>query len=56
VPIAERGPIIRRYLTLSLGARPHISISWRAPLAAFEGIASNHPVFRITSATNDQTP
>jgi hypothetical protein len=55
VPIGERAPIIRRYLTFALGARPHIAISWRAPLAAFEGIADNYPVFQITAATHDQT-
>lgn len=54
VPIAERAPIIRRYLTFALGARPHIAISWRAPLAAFKEIAGKYPVFRIISATHDQ--
>ena len=56
VPIAERAPIIRRYLTFALGARPHIAMSWRAPLAAFEEVAGNFPVFQITSATRDQKP
>jgi F420H(2)-dependent quinone reductase len=55
VSITERAPIIRRYLAFAPGARLHMAISWRAPLAAFEAIAGNYPVFRITSAANDQT-
>jgi hypothetical protein len=56
VPIALRAPILRRYVTFALGARPHIATSWRAQLAAFEDIAENYPVFKITSPTHDQTP
>lgn len=56
VPIAERAPILRRYLTFAHGARPHITTSWRAPLAAFDEVAGDYPVFVITSAKRDQGP
>lgn len=56
VPVAERAPIIRRYLTFALGARPHIAISWRAPLSAFEQVAGHYPVFQVTPAARDQAP
>ena len=47
VDSAERAPIIRRYLALAPGARPHIPIDRKAPLRAFERIAADYPVFRI---------
>jgi hypothetical protein len=49
VPVAERAPIIKRYLLFALGARPHMPITWRQPLSDFEAVAANYPVFRITS-------
>jgi hypothetical protein len=45
-PLA-RAPILRRYLEVAPGGRPHIPVDWRAPLAAFEAIAARYPVFRI---------
>lgn len=47
LPVNERAPVIRRYLELAPGARPHILVDRRAPLADFEGIAADYPVFRI---------
>jgi len=44
---AERAPILRRYLDLAPGARPHIPVPRRAPLAEFERIADRYPVFRV---------
>jgi len=46
-----RAPILQRYLQVAPGARPHIPVDRRAPLAAFEGIASQYPVFRIRAAS-----
>lgn len=43
----DRAPIIKRYLLLAVSARPHIPVSWRAPLSEFEAIASSYPVFRV---------
>ena len=45
-----RAPIIQRYLEVAPGARPHIPVDRRAPLAEFERIAGRIPVFRIGAA------
>jgi hypothetical protein len=44
---ALRAPILRRYLALAPGARPHIPVDRTAPLPEFEAIAADYPVFRI---------
>ncbi len=51
VPVLERAPIIRRYLELAPGARPHIPVDRRAPVADFEAVAAAYPVFRIEPDT-----
>ena len=48
---ALRAPILKTYLGRAPGARPHIPISKDAPLAEFEKVASQYPVFRVESAT-----
>lgn len=48
---AERPPIVRRYLALAPGARPHIPVDRRAPVEAFESIAADIPVFRVVPDT-----
>jgi len=50
VPPEDRGPIIKRYLDQVPGGRPHISVDRRAPLADFEAIAREYPVFLVTPA------
>jgi deazaflavin-dependent oxidoreductase (nitroreductase family) len=45
-----RAAIIKRYLEVAPGARPHIPVDRRAPLAEFERIAERIPVFRIGAA------
>ena len=47
VPVAERAPILKRYLALAPGARAHLPVDRHAPVAEFERIAADHPVFRI---------
>jgi deazaflavin-dependent oxidoreductase (nitroreductase family) len=47
VDAAERAPILRRYLALAPGARPHLPVDRRAPLEEFERIADQFPVFRV---------
>jgi len=42
-----RAPILQRYLQVAPGARPHIPVDRKAPLAEFERIAADYPVFRI---------
>jgi hypothetical protein len=47
VDVSQRAPILKAYLQLAPGARPHVSISKDAPISEFEKIASNYPVFRL---------
>lgn len=49
VPSVERAPIIRRYLEVAPGARPHIPVDRRASLSEFERIAADYPVFKVES-------
>lgn len=47
VPVPERAPILKRYLEVATGARPHLPVPHDAPVSAFEPIAKDYPVFRI---------
>jgi len=47
---ADRAPILRRYLQVAPGARAHLPVDRHAPLAEFERIAGQFPVFRIVPA------
>lgn len=47
VPVAERAPIIQRYLKIAPGARPHIDVDRQASVEEFERIAGAVPVFRV---------
>lgn len=42
-----RGSILRRYLEIAPGSRPHIPIDPGAPAAELERVAARYPVFRI---------
>ena len=44
-----RAPILRRYLAVAPGARPHLPVDRRAPLKDFERIADQFPVFRVVA-------
>lgn len=48
---SDRAPILRRYLEVAPGARPHIPVDRRAPLEEFERIAARYPVFRVRAAS-----
>ena len=50
VPVAERAPILQRYVAKVPGGRPHIPVDRRAPLAKFAAIAARYPVFRVDPA------
>jgi deazaflavin-dependent oxidoreductase (nitroreductase family) len=43
----RRAAILRRYLECSPGARSHIPVSRGAPLAEFDRIAAQYPVFHV---------
>jgi deazaflavin-dependent oxidoreductase (nitroreductase family) len=49
VPNEGKPAILRHYLDVAPGARPHIPVDRRAPRQAFEQIAPRIPVFRITA-------
>jgi len=44
----ERAPILRRFVQIAPGARPHVPVGPHAPVADFEPIAADYPVFRVT--------
>lgn len=50
VPVEQRGPILKAYLKIAPGARPHISVDKDAPVEAFEVVAAQIPVFRVIEA------
>jgi deazaflavin-dependent oxidoreductase (nitroreductase family) len=56
VPVDARPAILRRYLAVAPGARPHIQVDRHAPLEEFERIALQVPVFRITATPTTPTP
>ncbi len=47
VAVSQRASILKEYLRLAPGARPHIPINKDAPLSEFEKIAAQVPVFRV---------
>ncbi len=49
VPVEKRARILKAYLRIAPGARPHIPVDMDAPLEEFEKIAAEFPVFRLAS-------
>jgi deazaflavin-dependent oxidoreductase (nitroreductase family) len=47
VPAAARAPILREYLRVAPGARPHIPVDRAAPLADFAAVSDRYPVFLV---------
>jgi len=47
VPAGRRAPILRRYVEVAPGARPHVPVAPHAPLTEFERIAADFPVFKV---------
>ncbi len=47
IPVERRAPILKAYLKIAPGARPHIPVDKDAPLEQFEAIAAQFPVFRV---------
>jgi hypothetical protein len=56
VPVENRPPILRRYLQLAPGARPHVPVDRHAPLVEFAAVAPDVPVFRITTRSEAPDP
>lgn len=53
---AARPPVLRRYLSVAPGARPHIPVDRHAPVEDFKRIASQIPVFRVTTDQSAHEP
>ncbi len=51
VPVDQRAPIIKKYLQIAPGARPHIPVNKDMPIESFVAIADAYPVFRIVPIT-----
>ena len=49
VPVEKRAPILKVYLHKAPGARGHVFIDKDAPLAEFERVAAQYPVFRVVA-------
>ncbi len=49
VAVDQRAPILKAFLKRAPGGRPHIPVDKDAPLADFEKIAADFPVFRVIS-------
>ena len=49
VPVEQRAPILKNYVQRAPGGRPHIPVDRHAPVAEFERIAADYPIFRIVS-------
>lgn len=47
VPVERRGPILRRYVEVAPGGRPHIPVPKGASVAEFQAIADRHPIFEV---------
>ena len=47
VAVEERASILKAYLQIAPGARPHIPVDKDAPVSAFEKIAAGYPVFKL---------
>lgn len=47
MPVAERAPVLRRYVAKVPGGRPHVPVPVGASLEAFAAVADRHPVFRV---------
>lgn len=49
IPVDQRAHILKAYLQLADGARPHVPVDKDAPIAEFQKIAGTIPVFRLVS-------
>ena len=49
IPANQRARLLKAYLQAAPGARPHVPVDMHAPIVEFERIATDYPVFRVTS-------
>ena len=55
VDVAQRPPILKRYLGVAPGARPHIPVDKDAPVEEFVKVAAQYPVFRVERLAQQTT-
>jgi len=48
IPPERRAPLLKAFLQAAPGARPHMPVDRDAPVEAFEPVAAEYPVFRVT--------
>ena len=56
IPQQDRAPILKAWSRIATSGRRHLPVPYDAPLAAFESIAADYPVFRIDPAEATGTP
>jgi deazaflavin-dependent oxidoreductase (nitroreductase family) len=56
VPVERRAPIVKEYVRVAPGGRPHIGLAPTASLADFAREASHYPVFRIRDQDTPTPP
>ena len=47
IDVDRRAPVLKAYLRLAPGARPHMPVHKDAPLSEFELVSAQFPVFRV---------
>lgn len=47
IPPAERAPILKAWAQVATSGRQHLPVAHDAPVATFEKIAADYPVFRV---------
>jgi hypothetical protein len=49
IPLEDRAAILKAWCRVATSGRKHLPISHDAPISAFEAIAADYPVFRISA-------
>jgi F420H(2)-dependent quinone reductase len=47
VDVVRRPPILKAYLQIAPGARPHIPVRYDEPVSEFESVARDYPVYEV---------
>ncbi len=47
VDVSQRAPILKAYLRIAPGARPHMPVTKDAPISEFDNVAAQYPVFKL---------
>ena len=47
IPPGQRAPILKAWCQIATSGRRHLPVAYNSPVASFEAIAADYPVFRI---------